>query len=67
MSRLGMWLLSSPVWREANFPFSGPTLEEIARIFDGENAEVADIDIDGKGLGNGTGSIKESHVQVEKA
>jgi len=42
----------------------GPTLEEIARIFDGDNAEVADIDI-GKGLDNH--SVKEAHVQVEKA
>lgn len=47
---------------------SGPTLEEIARIFDGQDAEVADIDIDGKGLGNRNSSIKEAHVtQVEKA
>lgn len=45
----------------------GPTLEEIARIFDGDNAEVADIDIDGKGLSNRNGSIKEAHVQIEKA
>jgi hypothetical protein len=46
----------------------GPTLEEIARIFDGDDAEVANIDIDGKGLDNRTGSIKEAHVtQVEKA
>ncbi|KAF9693197.1 hypothetical protein EKO04_008567, partial [Ascochyta lentis] len=43
----------------------GPTLEEIARIFDGENAEVANIDIDGKGLDNR--SIKEAHVHMEKA
>jgi hypothetical protein len=45
----------------------GPTLEEIARIFDGDNAEVADIDIDGKGLSNRNDSIKEAHVQIEKA
>jgi len=45
----------------------GPTLEEIARIFDGDNAEVADIDIDGKGISNRNDSIKEAHVQIEKA
>jgi len=41
----------------------GPTLEEIARIFDGDEAEVADIDIDAKR----SNSYKEPHVQVEKA
>jgi len=45
----------------------GPTLEEIARIFDGENAEVANIDIDGKDMDGRTGSLKEPVVQVEKA
>lgn len=55
-----------PLRTTANFASSGPTLEEIARIFDGDNAEVADIDIDGKGLHNHSGSIKEANVQVEK-
>ena len=59
--------LSLPVQTEANSTSSGPTLEEIARIFDGDNAEVADIDIDGKGLSNRNDSIKEPHVQIEKA
>lgn len=60
-------ILSLPVQIEANSTSSGPTLEEIARIFDGDNAEVADIDIDGKGLSNRNDSIKEPHVQIEKA
>ena len=51
---------------------SGPTLEEIARIFDGENAEVAEIDIVGeKGLTNRHGSIghdeEDTYVHHEKA
>ena len=52
---------------------SGPTLEEIARIFDGENAEVAEIDIKGAGLTNRTHSLdfgdeeKEQVVHQEKS
>ena len=30
----------------------GPTLEEIAKIFDGENAEVAPVDLDKAGGAN---------------
>jgi hypothetical protein len=45
---------------------SGPTLEEIARIFDGENAEVADVDIKTSGLTNHptTTSFDEERVDV---
>ena len=51
---------------------SGPTLEEVARIFDGENAEVGEIDIKGAGLTNRTHSIdfdeeKEHVVHTEKS
>ena len=49
---------------------SGPTLEEVARIFDGENAEVADVDLKAAGLSNRTHSFdgeEEVHVHHEKA
>jgi hypothetical protein len=45
---------------------SGPTLEEIARIFDSDEAEVANINLDGKGLDNRPSSVKEANIQVEK-
>ena len=62
------WVLLELIWIWFFYVETrGPTLEEIARIFDGDNAEVADIDIDGKGLSNRNGSIKEAHVQIEKA
>lgn len=50
---------------------SGPTLEEVARIFDGDNAEVADVDIKGAGLTNRTNSAtsfdEERMPQNEKS
>lgn len=49
---------------------SGPTLEEVARIFDGENAEVGEIDIKGAGLTNRSHSIdvdEERVVHTEKS
>ena len=36
---------------------SGPTLEEVARIFDGENAEVGEIDVKETGITNRTNSL----------
>ena len=42
---------------------SGPTLEEIARIFDGENAEVADVDLKAAGLSNRTHSFDEDRIE----
>jgi len=48
----------------------GPTLEEIARIFDGDNAEVAEIDIVGeKGLEirNNSTAHEENYHHTEKA
>lgn len=51
--------------------FSGPTLEEIARIFDGHDAQVADIDIVGeKGMSirnNSNADQHEGYVHHEKA
>jgi hypothetical protein len=38
----------------------GPTLEEIAKIFDGEEAEVARIDADGL---NGPEKLQVIHVE----
>lgn len=61
---------TSPTIANANILPSGPTLEEIARIFDGENAEVADIDIVGeKGLAirNNSTVHEEEHIHPEKS
>jgi len=58
------WVLLELIWVYYFYVETrGPTLEEIARIFDGDEAEVADIDIDAKR----SNSYKEPHVQVEKA
>jgi hypothetical protein len=46
--------------------YSGPTLEEIARIFDGDNAEVGDVKTDVPGLSN-VNYDKESINMHEKA
>jgi hypothetical protein len=44
----------------------GPTLEEIAKIFDGDEAEVANIDLETVEANVMTsGFEKESNVQVE--
>lgn len=54
----------------ANKVFSGPTLEEIARIFDGENAEVGEVDVKEAGITNRTHSIdydEERHIHHEKS
>ena len=56
---------SSSVCIKANFASSGPTLEEIARIFDGDDAEVADIDLAIKSLEDR--KEKDMGVHVEKA
>jgi hypothetical protein len=44
--------------------YSGPTLEEIARIFDGENAEVAEVDVKGIGLTNRSHSLSYDEERV---
>lgn len=45
----------------------GPTLEEIAKIFDGDEAEVGHIDDFGKSDDvHATGFEKDSDVQVEQ-
>jgi len=50
----------------------GPTLEEVARIFDGDNAEVGDVDVkNAPGLSNRNNSVDyddvERHVHHEKS
>lgn len=44
----------------------GPTLEEIARIFDGENAEVGEVDVKEAGLTNHSTSFDEERVEKEQ-
>jgi len=44
----------------------GPTLEEIARIFDGENAEVGEVDLKGAGLSNNHYDLKETDSVEER-
>jgi len=54
------WVLLELIWVWFFYiETRGPTLEEIARIFDGDNAEVADIDIGEKGLRNNSVTYQE--------
>jgi hypothetical protein len=46
------------------FPFFQPTLEEIAKIFDGENAEVADVDLKAAGV-IGTRASASDNLKAE--
>jgi hypothetical protein len=44
----------------------GPTLEEVAKIFDGEDAEVARIDVEKFDHGATSGFEKEAGTRVER-
>ncbi|KAK5171971.1 uncharacterized protein LTR77_003608 [Saxophila tyrrhenica] len=65
------WVLLELIWVYFMFPETrGPTLEEIARIFDGEDAEVADVDVKGTGITNRSNSVDrdvEQYVHQEKS
>ncbi|KAF2004283.1 general substrate transporter [Amniculicola lignicola CBS 123094] len=44
----------------------GPTLEELAKIFDGDEAEVANVNVEKIDTGMGSGYEKEASVHVEQ-
>ncbi|KAF4550281.1 Sugar (and other) transporter-like protein 21 [Elsinoe fawcettii] len=62
------WVLLELIWVYYFYVETrGPTLEEIARIFDGDEAQVADIDIGGK-ITNRHGSVdlvEEHHAEKQ--
>jgi len=58
------WVLLELIWVYFIFiETRGPTLEEVARLFDGEDADVADIDIGAKGLRNNSLGNDEERVE----